>query len=49
MPKEEELALRKEVKKKGLKGKKAKAYIYGTMEKQGWRPRRPKSKKKGIK
>ena len=40
MPKKMERALKKSAKKKGLKGKRAKAYIYGTMRKAGWRPKR---------
>lgn len=37
MPKEMERALKTEAKKKGLKGKKANDYIYGTMNKKGKR------------
>ncbi len=29
-----------EARKKGMKGKKADAYVYGTMRKTGWRPAR---------
>ena len=37
--------LKKQARKKGLKGKRANAYIYGTMRsKIGWKP---KKKKKG--
>lgn len=28
--------------KKGLKGKRAAAYIYGTLRKTGWKPKREK-------
>jgi len=42
MPKKMEKALRKSAKKKGLKGKRKKAYIYGTMRKAGWKPKRKK-------
>ena len=42
MPKKLERKLRKSAKKKGLKGKRAKAYIYGTMRKTGWKPKREK-------
>lgn len=38
MPKELESKLKKEAAKKGLKGDKADAYVYGTMRKTGWRP-----------
>ena len=34
--------LKAQAKKKGLKGKRAKKYIYGTMRKTGWKPRRKK-------
>lgn len=37
-------ALRKKAKKKGLKGKRADAYVYGTLRKTGWKP---KSERKG--
>lgn len=40
MPKKMEKALKLLAKKKGLKGKKANAYIYGTMRKTGWVPKR---------
>lgn len=40
MPKILEKKLKKEAKKKGLKGKKANAYVYGTMRKTGWKPSR---------
>ncbi len=33
-----EKKLKKEAKKKGLKGERASAYIYGTMRKTGWKP-----------
>lgn len=38
MPKELERKLKKMAKKRGLKGKKAAAYIYGTLRKTGWIP-----------
>ena len=38
MPAKMEKALKKEVKKLGLTGDRAKAYIYGTMRKAGWKP-----------
>ncbi len=40
MPKKLERALAREARKKGLKGNRRAAYIYGTMRKTGWRPRR---------
>jgi len=38
MPKELERKLKAEARKKGLKGKRADAYVYGTMTKAGWTP-----------
>jgi hypothetical protein len=38
VPKKMERELKKEAKKKGLKGKRAGAYIYGTLRKTGWKP-----------
>ena len=38
MPKALERKLKAEAKKKGLKGKRANAYIYGTLRKTGWTP-----------
>jgi hypothetical protein len=49
MPKAMEKKLKKEVKSKGLKGKRANAYIYGTMRKTGWKPSTQKKSKKGGK
>lgn len=40
MPKAIERALEKEAKRKGLKGKRKAAYIYGTLRKTGWKPKR---------
>jgi hypothetical protein len=42
MPKKLEKELKKEARKKGLSGKRAGAYIYGTMRKTGWKPKREK-------
>lgn len=39
-----ERALKKEAKKKGLKGKRANAFIYGTIRKTGWKPSTQKKK-----
>lgn len=44
MPKKMEKALKKTAKKKGLKGKRKNAYIYGAMRKAGWRPKRERDK-----
>lgn len=38
MPKDLEERLKKRAIKKGLKGKSKDAYIYGTMQKTGWKP-----------
>jgi len=46
MPKKMELALKKVAKKKGLKGSRADAYVYGTMRKVGWVPSTQKKTKK---
>lgn len=46
MPKKLEKQLKAEAKKKGLKGKRAQAYVYGTMRKTGWTPSTQKSRKK---
>lgn len=40
MPEEMERKLKAQAKKKGLKGKRANAYVYGTMMKTGWRPKK---------
>jgi hypothetical protein len=40
MPKKMERALKRKAKAKGLKGKRAAAYTYGTMRKAGWKPKR---------
>ena len=37
-----ERKLKAEAKKKGFKGKRAAAYIYGTMRKTGWKPSKQK-------
>lgn len=44
MPKKLERQLRKTAKKKGLKGKAKDAYVYGTLRKTGWKPKRKKKK-----
>ena len=40
MPKALEEKLARKASKKGLKGKRRRAYIYGTMRKTGWTPRK---------
>lgn len=40
MPKKLEKALRKSAKRKGLTGEKKNAYIYGTLRKTGWKPKK---------
>lgn len=42
MPAKMERELKAEAKKKGLKGKRADAYVYGTLRKTGWKPKREK-------
>jgi hypothetical protein len=46
MPKAMERALKRQAKKKGLKGKRANAYVYGTMRKTGWKPSTQKKGKR---
>ena len=46
MPKAMERKLKAKAKKKGLKGERADAYVYGTMRKTGWQPSTQKKKKK---
>lgn len=40
MPKALERKLKKEASSRGLKGSHADAYVYGTMRKTGWKPKR---------
>lgn len=35
-----ERALKAQAKKKGLKGERANAYVYGALRKTGWKPKR---------
>ena len=44
MPKALERKLRKAAKKKGLGKKRAGAYIFGTMRKTGWKPKKKRGK-----
>jgi len=45
MPKALERRLKKQAKKKGLKGERKDAYVYGTMRNTGWVPEREKHAK----
>lgn len=40
MPKKLEKALKREAAKKGLSGDSFDAYVYGTLRKTGWKPKR---------
>lgn len=40
MPKKLELKLKREAKTKGLSGKRANAYVYGSLRRTGWKPKR---------
>jgi len=42
MPKKLHDKLKREAKKKGLRGERADAYVYGTMRKTGWTPTKKK-------
>tara|TARA_R100000655_G_scaffold91884_2_gene132846 strand:- start:373 stop:507 length:135 start_codon:yes stop_codon:yes gene_type:complete len=44
MPAKQKKALTKAAKKRGLKGAKRDAFIYGTMRKTGWKPAKRKRK-----
>ena len=46
MPKAMERKLMAHAKKKGMSKKKMGAYVYGTMRKTGWTPKKNKGKKK---
>ncbi|QGH72315.1 MAG: hypothetical protein [Podoviridae sp. ctg2L5] len=45
MPKALERRLKKQAKKKGFGKKRTAAYVYGTMRKMGWKPKRRKKKR----
>lgn len=45
MPVALERKLKAQAKKKGMSKKKAAAYVYGTMRKTGWKPKKTKGKK----
>jgi hypothetical protein len=40
MPKKLERALKKQAEQKGLSGERKDAYVYGTLRKTGWKPKR---------
>jgi hypothetical protein len=42
MPKELERKLEKEANKKGIKGERKGAYVFGTLRRLGWKPKREK-------
>ena len=42
MPKKFEKELRRKAKEKGMKGEEADAYVYGTLRKTGWKPKKEK-------
>jgi hypothetical protein len=46
MPKALHRKLSRQATKKGLTGKRKKAYVYGTMRKAGWKPSHQKTRKK---
>jgi hypothetical protein len=41
-----ERRLRRNAKRRGLKGKRADAYVYGTMRRTGWKPKPGKRRKR---
>lgn len=47
MPKKLEKQLKKQAKKKGLKGDRADAYVFGTLRKTGWKPKKKTKRKTG--
>ena len=42
MPKKLEKKLKIQAKKRGLSGKRLSAYVYGTLRKTGWKPKKKK-------
>lgn len=40
MPKEMERKLKAEARRKGFKGERADKFVYGTLRKTGWKPKR---------
>ena len=47
MPKKLERKLRRQARKKGLTGERADAYVYGTLRKTGWKPKKHHSAPNG--
>jgi hypothetical protein len=39
MPKKLEANLKRQARRRGLKGKRANAYVFGTLRKTGWKPK----------
>jgi len=48
MPIKLERKLKAQARKRGLTGKRADAYVYGTLRKIGWRPSRERSKLRRV-
>lgn len=46
MPKQLHDALKKQARKKGLKGKRKDAYVFGTMRDRGWKPKKQTQRRK---
>ena len=44
MPKALEEKLKRQARKKGLKGERADAFVFGTMRRTGWKPSREKKR-----
>lgn len=49
MPKALERKLKKQASKKGFKGRRAAAYVYGTLRKTGWEPSTQKKRARNKK
>lgn len=45
MPRQLERKLMREADRKGLTGKRKRAYVFGTMQRMGWRPRMRRGRK----
>ena len=45
MPKKLERKLKRKARSKGLKGDRADAYVYGSLRKTGWKPKRERKRK----
>jgi hypothetical protein len=44
MPKKLESSLKRQARKKGMSKEREDAYVYGTMRKTGWRPKRERKR-----